>query len=103
MSATLLPAAAGSAFSALSVAATMRCISSRATVVETRGRVRTRARSGPSRSGSGFARALCSTGGRIEIGRSAPVPIDVWSATKLEKPIAGNVAVPTIRSIRGGM
>ena len=41
--------------------------------------------------------------GLIPGATSAPVPIEVWSAMKLEKPTAGNVAEPTIRTLVGGM
>ena len=59
--------------------------------------------SGPSAySGSGLRSACWKAGGSMPTEISTPVPIDGWSLMKLEKPIAGIVAVPTTRSFVGG-
>ena len=81
----------------------MRSRLATAAVAGTPGWTRTRARLGPSSAGSGaLSNAAANAGGSIWNDSSAPVPIDVWSETVLAKPMAGNVAVPTIESRVGG-
>ena len=67
------------------------------------GRIRTSARFGPSSAGTGpLLKAVAKALGNIWNANSTPVPMDVWSETVLANPMAGNVAVPTIRSRVGG-
>ena len=87
-----------------SAAATMAAGWPSAAAVGTPVRIRTRTRFGPTRAGSGpLSIAATNDFGSTWNGMSTPVPMEVWSETVLANPMAGNVAVPTIRSRVGGM
>src|ERR1035441_8930155 len=81
----------------------MRCMSACPALALTPLRRRTKTRFGPFKFGSGLWVARKNAGGRTPSENRAPVPIEVWSATKLTKPTAGKVAVPTITKRVGGM
>ena len=51
----------------------------------------------------GAEEARWKAAGSTPVGIKAPVPIEVWSAKKLDEPTAGNVAVPTMRIGVGAM